>query len=145
MQADPTKTRPARRAAPKLSRSAASVFSGLAQKTRYADPSLCGHWPDIAGGEIAQLCRPGRLTGAAGNRTLEVHVPSGASAAKLQMLLEELRARVNRYLGPGGVARIIIKHAVASAPLHRDENENSPLGGALASFRAAINRKNDGK
>ncbi|VAV90863.1 hypothetical protein MNBD_ALPHA05-885 [hydrothermal vent metagenome] len=107
----------------------------------------------MAGPEIAALCRPGRLTGRAPGRTLEIHAPSGAAAAQLQMQTETLLARVNRYLGPGAVARItIVQSAVAgqfqtkqSQPAPPTSGEDTPLGTALSSFRAAINRKNGGK
>ncbi len=146
-------TRPVRRAAPNIGRASASVFSRLLKKTSYADPGLCDHWPNIAGSEIAALCRPGRLTGRGPGRTLEIHTPSGAAAAQLQMQTEALKARVNRYLGPGAVDRItIIQSAVPaqlpsgqSQPEPQGSPDDTPLGSALSSFRAAINRKNGGK
>ncbi len=145
-------TRPVRRAAPKIGRASASVFSRLLKKTSYAEPGLCDHWPDIAGPEIAALCRPGRLTGRGPGRTLEIHAPSGAAAAQLQMQTEALLARVNRYLGPGAVARItIVQSAVGplqaepSQPAPHNEGDNTPLGTALSSFRTAISRKNGEK
>jgi hypothetical protein len=146
-------TRPVRRAAPKIGRASASVFSRLLKKTSYAEPGLCDHWPDIAGPDIAALCRPGRLTGRSPGRTLEIHAPSGAAAAQLQMQTETLKARVNRYLGPGAVDRItIVQSAVAgqfqaeqTQPEPHISGDASPLGTALSSFRAAVSRKNGGK
>jgi hypothetical protein len=146
-------TRPVRRAAPKIGRASASVFSRLLKKTSYAEPGLCDHWPDIAGPDIAALCRPGRLTGRGPGRTLEIHAPSGAAAAQLQMQTEALLARVNRYLGPGAVARIAIVQSAGAALRQTEQSQPAPplsgddtsLGTALSSFRAAISRKNGGK
>ncbi len=149
-------TRPVRRAAPNVGRASASVFSQLLKKTSYADPALCDHWPNIAGPDIAALCRPGRLAGRGPGKTLEIHAPSGAAAAQLQMQTDAIKTRVNRYLGPGAVDRItIIQSAIQSAapaPPQAGQGQPPPggaddavLGTALSSFRAAINRKNGGK
>lgn len=119
-------------------------MSKLARKTKFADPALSDHWPSIAGKEIAALCRPGRITGAPGARTLEVVAVSGAAAAQLQMQADALKTRVNRYLGPGGVARISLRQAAGAKRAARDDPA-SPLGQALSSFRAAVNRRNGGK
>lgn len=145
----PPKTRAARRAAPSAARAGANVFAELARKTKYVDPNLADHWPTIAGKEIATIARPGRLTGhAAGGKTLEVYVRSGAAASQMQMASDELLARANRYFGPGTVARIAIRQR--TAPARGDQSErgspgDSALGSALSSFRAAVKRRNDGK
>jgi len=144
-----SRTKSARRAAPRLSRASASVFANLAKKTKFADPSLADHWPTIAGKEIAALCRPGRITGPPAGRTLEIVAPSGAAAAQLQMHADALKTRVNCYLGPNGVARIVIRQAARQpAPepeITAAEDNPSPLGQALSSFRAAVKRRNGGK
>ena len=152
------KTRPPRRAAPAIGRAGASVFALLAQKTKFMDPMLAGHWPTLAGPRLASLSRPGRITGSRqnGGKTLELHVPSGAAATEVQMQSDELMKRVNAYLGPGTIARILVLQAggrqggganpgtKANTP-HELKTDDSPLGSALASFRAAINRRNDDK
>ncbi len=136
------KTRPVRRAAPAVGRAASAVFAALARKTKFVEPAFADNWPDIAGPEIAGLCRPGRLTGGPkGGRTLEVYAPSGAEAAALQMKTGELIARVNRYLGTGAVAHIAIRQRSRAAPSPPAEDGESPLGKALASFRAAVSRR----
>ena len=146
-----TKTRAARRAAPNVGRAGAEVFSALAKKTKFADPALADHWPDIAGGEIARLCRPGRITGRPPGRTLEVYVPSGAAAAQVQMQVETIKAGVNRYMGPGAIARITIiqtgqdRQMPAQPAAPASDEGKSPLGAALSSFRAAVDRRNGGK
>jgi len=138
----PPRTKPVRRGPPQAGRAGAEIFAALAKKTKFADPALSEHWPTIAGAKIAALCRPGRITGMRGARTLEVHAPSGAAAAQLQLLTDDLKIRVNKYLGPNGLARITIRQfAVATPPAPADSAGGpSPLDEALASFRRSIGK-----
>jgi hypothetical protein len=145
-------TRPARSAAPAVARASAAVFADLAKKTKYVEPSLAERWPALAGEKLARLCRPGRLTGRGQGKTLELRVPSGAAAAAVQMEADGLIARLNAYLGPGAVGRISVIQtgpAVSARAPEAEPAENPPgdgeLGAALASFRAAIRRRNGGK
>lgn len=148
----PPQTKRARRGPPQIARASATVLANLARKTKYVDPALSDHWPTIAGKAIAALCRPGRITGRRGGvgktgRTLEVITPNGAAAAQLQMLADDLKSRVNRYLGPNSVTQIAIRQrnsGPASAP-PGDEHRETPLSAALTSFRAAVKRKNGEK
>lgn len=145
------KTRPARRAPPRLARAGSNVFAELAKKTKFADPELIGHWPTIAGPEIASVCRPGRITGMRTGRTLEVIAANGAAAAEAQMRADELLMKVNRYLGANSVARITIlqhnrgveKHTKQPAQSLPEPDSASPLGKALSSFRSAVARRNN--
>jgi len=142
------RTKSARRAPPKIARASADVFAKLVRKTKYAEPSLAENWPSIAGGEIAELCRPGRITGPRSGRTLEVSAPSGAAATALAMRLDDLLARVNRYLGPNAISRISIIQRATRAPekpagSQSADDDPSPLGRALASFRAAVEKRKD--
>lgn len=142
------RTKSARRAPPKIARAGASVFAKLVRKTKYAEPSLAENWPSIAGAEIAELCRPGRITGPRTGRTLEVSAPSGAAATALAMRLDDLLARVNRYLGPNAISRISIIQRATRAPekpagSQSADDDPSPLGRALASFRAAVEKRKD--
>jgi hypothetical protein len=145
----PPRTKPARRAPPKAARAGAMVFSALARKTKYADPTLAENWPSIAGPIIGSLCRPGRILGsrqggARSGRTLEVYTPSGAAAAELQMRLDDLMTRVNRFLGPGIIARITVIQAAGKAPgAAAIAGASGSLEQALASFRSAIANKSD--
>ena len=138
--ADNFKTRGVRRAPPRVARAGADVLASLARKTKFVDPKLSDHWPSIAGPRIAALGRPGRLTGRRPGLTLEVYAQNAAAAAELQMASDELLVKLNRYLGPGSVARIAIKQA-SPPPI----SENTELGKALSSFRAAIQRRNEEK
>lgn len=147
-------TKPARSAPPPLARVSAAVFAMLARKTKFMDPSLAESWPQLAGDRLAGLCRPGRITGSRnGGKTLELHVASGAAAAEVQMEADGLMKRVNAYLGPGAIARIAVLQsggrAGGRAPrpaTHQSPDaappDDSGLGSALASFRAAIRRRN---
>ncbi len=147
-------TRPVRRAAPSIARTSAAIFAELAKKTKYVDPALAERWPSLAGEKIAGLCRPGRLTGRGQGKTLEVRAPNGAAAAAVQMEADGLIARINAFLGPGAVGRIaVIQSGAAERPAPRPSGdagaagagEDGPLGDALASFRAAVKRRNGGK
>ncbi len=148
----PTQTKAVRRGPPKIARAGALVLAGLARKTKFVDPALSDNWPSIAGRDIAALCRPGRITGrqggaGKGGRTLEVIAPNGAAATQLQMLVDDLKSRVNRFLGPNSVTHVAIKQAnsgAAPAP-PAQETVNTPLSAALSSFRDAVKRKNGGK
>lgn len=88
-----------------------TICADLAVKTRFADPQLLARWRDIAGPELALLGAPGRILGGVRNATLEVIASSGAAAARLDFEQEALRRRVNQFLGPDRIARIVIKHA----------------------------------
>ncbi len=143
------KTKPARSAAPPLARASANIFAALANKTKYVDPALAQRWPELAGEKLASLSRPGRITGQPRDKTLEIHVATGAAAAVIQSEADALRKRINAYLGPRSVARLAIRqsgrHAERagatpkSAPAGRDDD--SPLGDALRSFRSAVKRR----
>ncbi len=147
-------TRPARSSAPAIARVSAGVFRDLAKRTKFMDPALAERWPQLAGEKLAALCRPGRLTGRAsgkgGGRTLELYVPHGAAAAAAEMERDGLIARLNAYLGPGSVSRIAIIQTgkAPKAPMRPAADKGAAdgeLGAALASFRAAVHRRNGGK
>lgn len=146
MSGNPQQTRPPRRAAPKIGRAGARIFASLAKKTRYAEPALVDHWPDIVGAEIANLCRPGRLAGRPPGSTLELYVASGAAAAQIQLQLEKLKTDLNRYLGPGSVSRITLVHKSAIVlPTRLRKDAKNELGSALSTFRNAIKSRNNDK
>lgn len=145
----PRSTRPARSAAPAIARAGASVFADLAKRTKFMDPALAERWPALAGEKIAALARPGRITGRGTGRTLEVSVANGSAAAAVQMEADGLIARLNAYLGPGSIERIAVIQTGQTgrdrAPAGDAAPETGELGAALASFRAAISRRDNGK
>lgn len=126
-------TKPARPAPPAVGRAAARIVSDLARKTRFVDPALAADWAGVIGRELAALCRPGRLSGGRGGRTLEIYAKNGAAAARVRFEAETIRRKVNDYLGPGAVGRIVVRQA------GNDRNtQTDRLDSALGRFRAGI-------
>lgn len=133
------KTRPARPAPPAISGPVRAVFAGLARRTRFVDPDLGANWASIVGEDAAALCRPGRMTGGRADRTLEVVAANSAAAAKVRFASEDLRGRVNAFLGPGAVGRIAVR-------LNGSEAEPAGAGApALARFRGAGQSSGEGR
>ena len=141
------KTRRARRAPPSVAKAGSAVFSRLAKKTKYVDPNLADDWLSIAGPEIAALCRPGRITGMPGARTLELHTESSAAALQLQGQTDDLLSRLDGYFGPGVVTRISFRQtagrrrAGSHTPQAAESVQDSGLQTALSSFRKAVARR----
>ena len=102
------------------------------------------------------------MTGRAGAKALEVFTANGAAAARVQFEAENIRAKVNDYLGPGAVGRIIVQQTgvqqtgrqsgatVAAASGGQPESqaidgaEAKPAAGlesALGRFRASISAR----
>ena len=124
-------TRPARAAAPPVSAYSSRILEGLARTTRYVDPDVAGRWRDLVGSEIAGLARPGRLSGGAMGRTLEVLVEHGSAAARVAVEEAAILARLAEYFGPGAIARLAIRQSES-----RPENGSPPEGaGGLSRFR----------
>ena len=110
----PVQTKPRRSPPPHLSREMGKLLAALASKSGAMDPRLAADWHEIAGGEIARLCRPVRLKSAGRARSLEVAVANGAAAMQLQYRQAELIERVNRVLGKGTVTRLLIRQTGAA-------------------------------
>jgi len=102
------KTRPQRRHAPKLQRFTSQVFSSLARKTRFVEPTLAEKWGEIVDNEIASICWPGRLSSGRQHRTLEIITDTGAAATRISYAQNGIIRDVNRYLGPDIVSYIKI-------------------------------------
>ncbi len=86
-----------------------------ASETRgFAVSRVVTHWPEIAGQEIAAICRPVKVSYARQGlgATLTV-LTTGAQAPMLEMQKETLRARVNAAYGYNAIARI---HVTQTAP-----------------------------
>ena len=131
-QRAPVETRPARRPPPMVREQVSMIIARLAQRTRYMDPGLAARWADIAGDEFAALCRPGRLSGGAKDRALEVFAADGAAAARLKFHEGDLIRRLRAYFGPDVVTRISIKQT-DNTPT--DAAPRSSGGGGLSRFR----------
>ena len=109
-------TRPQRPPPPHLGLHLAKVCSGIAERTRFADPQLVGRWSEIAGPELARLSSPGRILGGVRNATLEIHVRNGAAAARIGIETDALKRRLNQVLGPGRIGHVQIRQAGADKP-----------------------------
>ena len=158
MQA-PFNTRPARRAAPPVSREISKLLAGLAKKSGAMDPQLAGNWAEIAGPEIAALCRPVRLRSHGKAKALEVAAANGAAAMQLQFKQQLLLQKINAYLGRNAVARILIRQTgksslapnpaapqwskpeVTEAPADRPVVPPKDLAGALARMQDLMKAK----
>ena len=153
-----SRTRPVRRAPPRLNRFTAKVFEGLAQQTRYMEPKLAARWHEIAGEEIAKLCWPSRLLRDGSENALEVVTQTGSAATALNYMTPELLRRLALELGPGTVTRITIRQQgfrpkppnsqlapqpmKRAEPLKRESQAPSPLEDVLAKYRKSIEKKN---
>ncbi|MCH8467076.1 MAG: DciA family protein [Roseinatronobacter sp.] len=75
----------------------------------FAVARLLTHWAEIAGADIAALCRPAKIGYGKGGlgATLSL-LTTGAAAPLLQMQLPQLRARVNACYGYNAIARITL-------------------------------------
>jgi hypothetical protein len=85
----------------------APQMRSVAARRGFLQARLQALWPEIAGTEIARLCRPAKLMTARGPAggllTLEV---SPAYGPQVQMMLPQLRERIETALGRGIVGRI---------------------------------------
>ncbi|AXC48513.1 DUF721 domain-containing protein [Paracoccus suum] len=83
----------------------------------FAVARLLTHWPEVVGRDIAMLCRPVRMTharnaGPAGasvapGATL-VLLTTGPNAPRLEMMLPQIRERVNACYGWNAVSRVTL-------------------------------------
>jgi hypothetical protein len=75
----------------------------------FAVARLLTHWAEIAGEDIAALCRPVKIGYGKGGMgaTLSL-LTTGAAAPLLQMQLPQLRERVNTCYGYNAIARITL-------------------------------------
>lgn len=80
----------------------------------FAVARLLTHWAEVAGADIAEMCRPVRVgygrEGIGATLTLLV---AGAQAPVLQMMLPQIRERVNACYGYNAIARIQITQTAA--------------------------------
>ncbi|WP_306133371.1 DUF721 domain-containing protein [Roseivivax marinus] len=87
-----------------------------ASETRgFAQSRVLTHWPEIAGPQIAAICRPVEIGYSRGGfgATLTL-LTTGANAPMLEMERERLRERVNQVYGYTAIARIRITQTAAT-------------------------------
>lgn len=80
----------------------------------FAVTRLLTHWTEVAGADLAPLCRPVKVSysqgGFGGTLTL---LASGAAAPLVQMQIEGLRQRVNAIYGHAAITRIRVTQTAA--------------------------------
>lgn len=101
----------------------------------FAVARVLTHWAEVAGPDLARLCRPQRISYAKGGfgATLVIEAP-GAAAPLVSMRLEALRDRINAVYGYAAVARIqLVQGGSAVAP----EPGNRGMADAQTPFQGA--------
>jgi hypothetical protein len=117
----------------------------------FAVTKLLTHWPEIAGPDLAPLCRPVKVSYAQKGgfgATLTV-LASGAAAPLVQMQLDRLREKVNAIYGYAAIARIRVTQtaaqgfAEAQTPFE-PPNVTAPSPEAVARARSVVASLTDG-
>lgn len=89
------------------------VFRQHVRGSRPAVVEILGPlWVQIAGRQLAEHCRPAEFE--AGTLTLVTACPSWA--AQLRQMTEEIRARVNSYLGAPVTRRVRVREVMKLSP-----------------------------
>lgn len=80
-----------------------------AESRGFAVTRLLTHWDEVAGPDLAPLCRPERISYGKGGfgATLRLLV-SGAAAPLVQMQADALRERINALYGYAAIARVTL-------------------------------------
>ncbi|PWJ17430.1 DUF721 domain-containing protein [Jannaschia seohaensis] len=87
----------------------------LGQTRGFSETRLLTHWAEIAGGEIAAICRPVKVGYPRGGFGAVLTVlTTGAQAQMLQMKLPQLIDRVNATYGYQAISRIAITQTAAT-------------------------------
>lgn len=94
-------------------RSAADLVSDdvrrASQARGFAEARLLTAWPEIAGADVAAICRPVKVTWPrAGNGAVLTLLTTGAQAPMLAMRAPAIRERVNAAYGYAAVGRIAV-------------------------------------
>jgi len=124
----------------------------------FAVARVLTHWAEVAGPDLARLCRPQRISYAKGGfgATLVVEAP-GAAAPLVSMRLDALRERINAVYGYAAIARIQLVQGGSAvtpgladaqtpfrgAPLASD-NLAAPSPARLAQAQAVVDVLTDG-
>ncbi|MCQ8185618.1 DUF721 domain-containing protein [Parvularcula maris] len=148
------RTRPARRAAPKLAQSLAPHLSRLAKASGAMDPRLAAEWAEIAGPELASLARPIRIVQQGRVQALELSVKSGAAATRLRYAQDALLGRIRQKLGLPRLSKITFREGAdasrwnsrrmaapkpdTQAPRGKEEPKSESLRSALDAMQKAL-------
>ena len=117
----------------------------------FAITRLLTHWPEIAGRDLAGLCRPVKVSYGQGGlgATLSV-LASGAAAPLVQMQLPMLKERVNACYGYAAIARIKVTQtsaqgfAEAQTAFTGPSNIATPSPQTLLKARQVVDTLTDG-
>jgi len=117
----------------------------------FAITRLLTHWPEIAGRDLAGLCRPVKVSYGQGGlgATLSV-LASGAAAPLVQMQLPALKERVNACYGYAAIARIRVTQtsaqgfAEAQTAFTGEPNIATPSPQTLAKARQVVDTLTEG-
>lgn len=118
------------------------------------DPRLASDWAELAGPEIAPLCRPVRIISRGRSQALEISVKSGAAAMKLRYHQEALLGRVRQKFGLPKLNAIVIREGTSARgwqsrrmapapkvqPKPPAEPQSSSLRSALETMRQTIHK-----
>jgi hypothetical protein len=81
----------------------------LSEKRGFSETRLLTHWAEIAGAEVASICRPVKVGYPRGGfGAVLTLLTTGAQAPLLQMKLPQLIERVNACYGYAAISRIAI-------------------------------------
>ncbi len=120
----------------------------------FAVTRLLTHWPEVAGPDLAPLCRPVNVSyakqGLGATLTL---LTSGAAAPLVQMQADKLRERVNAIYGYAAIARIRVTQTSARGTMAGLAEAQRPFDGpnitrpsaqALARAQGVLNGLTEG-
>lgn len=122
----------------------------------FAVARVLTHWPEVAGPDLARLCRPQRISYAKGGFGATLVVEAASAAAPLvQMRLDALRERINAVYGYAAIARIqLVQGGVApglaeaqapfAGPGLRSDNLARPSPAALARAQGLVQTLTEG-
>lgn len=114
----------------------------LGESRGFAVSRVLTHWAEVAGEDLAAICRPvdvGYGRGAFG-ATLTV-LTTGAQAPMLEMQKEALRARVNAAYGYNAIARIRITQTAATGFAEGQADFSGPKRRTEAAPDPGVTRK----
>ncbi len=100
--------KPQYRHAPSASRATNKVLRPLSRKFGPGVNSLRAHWPEIIGQKWAALSKPTAVRGSIGAKTLQIEA-KGPAAAMLQADSNQIRDKVNQFLGADTISKIVVK------------------------------------
>ena len=106
---------PRRNRSEPVARGAAGLSANIFARAGFRDATLVLRWADIAGAEVAHLCRPMKLNDGPVGGVLTLRAEPGA-AIFLQHESRALCERINRWLGREAVARLRFVQGPLAAP-----------------------------